>query len=376
MSWKEHHRASEVFAARAEQALRHDESDAARELYAHAAAAEERAASDLDRSKRRTLGISVVSAVALHYKSEDFCQAQSVAYHWLAAGLLPEFAVRQLRFLLETMWAEEGRDLTGVQFAARRLLVSAQGGEVLPGGARLDLIAATLKQVSTLLQRTAELLHGAPFRSRGQPNAYIKENVRPWILQTAPGSFQFAVALQQPDRVAHLPTRDSFQSNVVDRSVAILATALAGSDRGFRDDVPDPRYRGAILKLARDLSPSGMTDARLLLRSTDAASRDHEVILDSETHRAFDDAFRRHEAEGLEEEEELFQTQLVGRLRAVDLNKHWLELTRENGTVRVVDIADDAQDRVAGFVNEQVVVVAATDGSRNRFRGIERLAGR
>ena len=72
MSWKEHHRQSARLASEAEHALRSDEADAARQLYAQAAVAEMRAVADLDVHKQRTLGISVVSAAALHYKAHDF----------------------------------------------------------------------------------------------------------------------------------------------------------------------------------------------------------------------------------------------------------------------------------------------------------------
>ena len=109
MSWKEHHRQSARLASEAEHALRSDEADAARQLYAQAAVAEMRAVADLDVRKQRTLGISVVSAAALHYKAHDFAQSQAVAYAWLARAVLPEFAVKQLRTLLETIWAEERR---------------------------------------------------------------------------------------------------------------------------------------------------------------------------------------------------------------------------------------------------------------------------
>ena len=71
-----------------------------------------------------------------------------MAYHWLARSeTLPEFAVRQLRTLLETIWVEERQNLLGVEFAPQRVLVSAQGGNVLRGGARLELIIPTMQNL-------------------------------------------------------------------------------------------------------------------------------------------------------------------------------------------------------------------------------------
>ena len=108
MSWKQHHEESEGFASQADLALRQKEFEAARRLYARAAACEECAVADLDKSKKRTLGIAVVSAATLYCKSKDFSRAQTVACQWLAKGeALPGFAVRQLQTLLDTVCVEE-----------------------------------------------------------------------------------------------------------------------------------------------------------------------------------------------------------------------------------------------------------------------------
>ena len=120
VSWKEHHRQSAHLASEPEQALRGNETAAARDLYARAADAEERALAHLDIAKQRTLGISVVSAAALHYKAHDFAKSQAVACGWLAKAVLPDFAVEQLKTLLETIWAKDLRGGADSSEACRR----------------------------------------------------------------------------------------------------------------------------------------------------------------------------------------------------------------------------------------------------------------
>ena len=171
-------------------------------LYARAADAEDKALADLDASKTRTLGISAVSAVSLYYKAASFARAEEVAARCLAFDSLPAFAREQLRVLLQSIWSEQVRGKTDTRFAPGQVLVSVQGGEVVPGGAPLDLIVDKVKTVQSLFHRTAEFLAGLEHRRRGSPSKAIQESCRPWLFQTQPGSYQFAVAIQeeyQPD---------------------------------------------------------------------------------------------------------------------------------------------------------------------------------
>ena len=368
MSWKQHHEESEGFASQADVALRDNEPDAARRLYARAAASEERAVADLDTSKKRTLGISVVSAAALYYKSQDLSQAQAVACRWLAKGeTLPEFAVRQLRTLLETIWVEERQDLLGVDFAPRRVLVSAKGGNVLRGGARLDLIIPTMQDVLSFLRRTAEFVHQTPFRTRGPQSAFIKDQFRPWVLQTAPGSYQFAVALQQPSGGQKVPDERTFQSTVVDQAMVILAAAkdVGGA---MRDAVPDPAYSQAFLKLARNLSPTGSAHQTLVIRTSGPAAPDRAVTLDLSTRTFFEEALQSDQRDAHHEPSTLA---LIGRLRAVDLDQGWIQLTQANTNTRVKGVSRRAHNTVLELMDHYVVVHATRRDGQLHYDRIE-----
>ena len=109
MSWIEHHESSERLASQAEMAVRENRRDEALALYARAADAEERAIEDLDRSKTRTVGISAVSAAALHYKAHQLARAERAAIRWLGFDGLPAFAREQLRLLLQSIRASSRR---------------------------------------------------------------------------------------------------------------------------------------------------------------------------------------------------------------------------------------------------------------------------
>ncbi|MCU0571351.1 MAG: hypothetical protein MUF49_32900 [Oculatellaceae cyanobacterium Prado106] len=104
MSWALYHSQSEHYASLAEEAVQQDENDRALDLYRLAAEAEGSALEILDPAKTRTLGITVVSAVSLWFKAQEFRQAERLAYQWLMTDLLPSFAVQQLQDLLLTIW--------------------------------------------------------------------------------------------------------------------------------------------------------------------------------------------------------------------------------------------------------------------------------
>ena len=101
MSWITHHEKSERLASQAQTAAHENRRDEALKLYSLAADAEESAIADLDPSKTRTLGISVVSAASLRYKAKQFRLARAVADHWREFDRLPAFARDQLGLLLD-----------------------------------------------------------------------------------------------------------------------------------------------------------------------------------------------------------------------------------------------------------------------------------
>ena len=174
MSWTKNHEVSERLASQAQAALREGRQREALDLYARAAHAEELAVADMDTAKVRTLGISAVSAVSLYYKAAKFERAEEVAAHWLGSNPLPAFAREQLRSLLQSIWSEQTRNNADVRFAQGQVLVSVQGGEVVSGGAPLDLIMDKVKTVQSLFHRTAD---------SGPPDSWAAGNIAGAALQ-------------------------------------------------------------------------------------------------------------------------------------------------------------------------------------------------
>lgn len=367
MSWPERHRESERLAAEAEAAVRAGDVPRAKSFYVQAADAEEAALKALDQTKTRTLGISAVSTASLRYKAGQYQLAEVTAYNWLASGTLPDFAVGQLRDLLETIWTQAARDQAAVRFAPGQVIVSVKGGEIIRGGAPLDLIVEKVQTVQSLFYRTAEFLRGVPHRRRGSPSQEIQEMFRPWLFQTVPGSYQFAVAVQEARQPDFFRTGDPTSADVADQFLKILRASAEDPEEALPEVVPDESYRNTFLKLTRNLAPTGKTFGELEVRASEGA---RPITLMPTTRRAIGEAVRK--ARQQPDTANLAEESLRGILRAVHLDEDWLEVTIDGQLVKIVEVGEAVDDVIGPMVNRPVMLRTVRDArGRRLFRDIE-----
>ena len=365
MSWIEHHADSERLASRAQVASRQGRQRQALALYAKAADAEELAIADLDIAKVRTLGISAVSAVSLYYKAAKFERAEEVAARCLGFSTLPAFAREQLRNLLQSIWSEQTRENADVQFAQGQVLVSVQGGEVVLGGAPLDLIMDKVKTVQSLFHRTAEFLSGREHRRRGAPSQDIQDSCRPWLFQTAPGSYQFAVAIQKEYQQNFLKPVPS-PEDVAACFLRILRVEIQDPEESLAEVVPNSDYRSTFLKLTRNLAPDGESCSRLDVQAVgDPLPISLGLAVREDLGRVIRKTKRGPDAAGSQTES------LRGMLRAVHLDSDWLELAAGDQRLRVIAVGEEVDDVIGPLVNRQVIVHVSIVGGKRRFLDIE-----
>lgn len=376
MSWSQHHSQSATFAGLAEVAIQQRSTDEALRYYALAAQQEEQALAALDPAlKLRTWSITIVSAASLWYKARSFAQAQQIAYHGLANTSLMLFAREQLRDLLQTIWSEETRAAANVAFTAGEVLVAVSGGDIVTGGAPLDLIHRKVDEIGKLFFRTIEMMLDMPFRQHGGPAPEIQAQFRPWLFQAPAGSYQFVVRVQKPPQ---LPLPFMPHANLeVDQITTRFMTILRATDDptgALPQVVPDPKYRDGFLKLTRNLSPTGRVFEQIQL-STPGLTESPPVILSPDTREAVNQAIRETDAARRRHDEATGTTvQLHGILRAVQLNDDWLEINLLNDPPRIIKIrnAGDAIDDVVGpMVNHIVIVEAVKTGNTYAFRDIQ-----
>src|SRR5580658_9396374 len=153
MSWADFHTASEAAAIEAERNFREGNTSRAALLYSRAAELEQRALAALDTTKTRTKGITAISAVSLWYKAAAYERAEQLAHSMLADPSIPDFARTGLRNLVQAIWTESSKQAANVSFLPGQVFVSVRGGEVVTGGAPLDLVVEKVQTIQAIFYR-------------------------------------------------------------------------------------------------------------------------------------------------------------------------------------------------------------------------------
>ncbi len=367
MTWIESHMASEKSAMEAEKTFRAGDAANARLLYELAAEAEERALAAVDSAKVRTRGITAVSAVALWFKAAVFQRAELLAYSMLADPLLPDFAKLELRTLVQAIWTEASKQSANVSFLPGQVLVSVKGGEVITGGAPLDLIVQKVQTIQAMFYRTIEFIRDMPLRQRGQPILDIQESCRPWLFQEAPGSYQFSVAIQEPSQRNFF--REDMRPDLVALQFLQILQAASNQDQTqLEAAVPKADYRNVFLKLSRNLAPTGKSFDSIAFQT---ATGEGLIALTPDARATINQALKRTRPDTLvalsgNDEE------LNGILRAVDLDKDFLDVAVADRAFHVVGLGDAMDDIIGPMVNKMVKVHVNRRGTDQlRFRDIE-----
>ena len=366
MTWAKLHTESERFAIEAQLALKSRRTEQSIELYRKAAELEQSALEQIDISKARTRGITAVSAVALWFKAGVYERAEQLAHSMLADPQIPDFARVDLRDLVQAIWTESSKKKAGVSFVPGQVMVSVKGGEVVTGGAPLDLIVDKVQTIQSMFYRTIEFLNGASHRRVGRPSKELQESCRPWLFQSAPGSYQFSVAIQKPTQ------QDFFKEELEPERIAqhfleIVSASSCDNTEELERLVPDENYRSTFLKLVRNLAPTGKSFDQIELRSS---GESRPIALGVESRSIINQQLRSKSALPTKAEET--PEELRGTLRAVHLDKDWLEIVVDGVSMHVEGLQDAVDDVIGPMVNRSVIVrVVRTSKKKFKYVDIE-----
>ena len=361
MSWIDHHRISESHASKAEVLLHRGDQCRAIQHYAKAAEAEVQALEVVGHDKPRTYGITAVSAVALHLKAAMLHPGKILAYRCLGTDRLPAFARVQMEELLDAIKMHE------VGFASNaRLLVAARGGTVLTGGAPWDVVVPQMQRVVSMFQRTTEYIKNVPHRKRGSPSKELQESFLPWIFQTVPSSYQFAITLQE-QRQVNMFENDVTTKQIVDRVMGILDVCATSPMDRISDVVPDDEYAITFLKLARDMAPTGKAKFSQLNFRTGLTAT--PVVLDTSARQNIRDALNNKRPPS----PDAVRDEVHGILRAVHLNDDWIGIASnyDGKMQRIEGAGEEVDDRIGPMVNQAVLVQVERLGPKVKFVDIE-----
>jgi hypothetical protein len=265
---------------------------------------------------------------------------------------MPSFALAELRILLQTIWNDQAQRQAGISFVPGQVIVSVKGGQVVTGGAPLDLIIDKVQNVERLFYRTAEFVTSLPLRKRGLPSKQIQERYRPWLFQSVPGSYQFVVAVQKPPQGELFDTDHPEPEILTKTFMSILRAAGENPVEELKAIVPKDDYREMFLRMTRNLAPAGKVVSQIEIRS---AGDPRPVVLSTSTRKLISETLRTpgEVTEGQVVEEE---KTLRGVLRALDLNKDWLDVVVAGEPQRVTGVGEVIDDLIGPMVNHEVSV--------------------
>lgn len=353
MSWLSWHEKSERLASDAHVCARRGERGRALRLFAEAAEAESRALDELDVAKTRTLGITTVSAVSLWFKARQFSRAEQLAHRWLSSLKLPQFAVDQARSLLQAVWTAQAMGDASVSFLPGQVFVSVKGGQTVIGGAPLDLIVEKVQTVQALFYRTIEFMKNVPHRKHGAPSIDIQEACRPWLFQAPAGSYQFSVAIQEPRQPDFFRDAGPQPEQVAVHFMSILKASSEDPADQLPELVQSEEYRSTFLKLARNLAPTGKNFSQVEVRGADEIQG---ISLGPENRKVINRVLRPNAPKTGRQEETTVE--LRGVLRALNLEKDWLEVLVDGQIVHVDGLNEAVDDVIGPMVNRPVIVQA------------------
>ncbi len=362
----ESHRQAEALAAEAVAVLNEGRRLAAIELYSRAATFERAAFDETPPEKHRTRSILAVSFVSLLYKGRRYDEAELSIFELLASRQLQPWAEVQIRELLEAVTDERIIQLRlSRQYTGESVTVSLRGGEIGAGTGPLDLILEKANGFRNLFYRIAEYVGSYPLRRRGSPPKGLLDLMQVRATQPSTGSYRLEIKLTEPAQLNLLEKESINPSDVSDTLFSFLHALSVGTRDMVESVVPDPEYRKALLELTRSVAPTGRRLSEIALLRGREHGTESVYLTAALPERVRQALPPKPTVPGAEYDE------LRGVLRAVHLDKNWLEITLpENKHERCDTVPDMLDDVVGPMVNHEVIVRGRR---RAKQGGIKRL---
>lgn len=360
MSWIDLHRSSEEHAAKADLLAREGQRDLALASYREAAELERQALQELDAGKHRTWTITAVSAASLYFMAQEVEIAQSMAHDcWSDERMLP-FGKADMDDLLQEIRDQEARVRALVDVEQSFVHASIRGNRILRGAAPAGVVEGAVRNLSSLLSRAAEFETGLAYRTTARVPKRIREEYRPMVLQSAPGSFQFAVTLAGPAQPSLVTEPHPPRDDVVRRGLQIVAACVHSPEDELRDVVPDQLYRRAFLSFVRDLSPTGKAHESLELQPPNG---EFTIKLNSVTRVRLNSALEDITSSTSELEGE--RQSITGTLGGIDLINDWIKVESADGVTTIRGIQSSEVRQLGLLLASPVIVTAKAAASGN-----------
>ena len=332
---------------------------------AEAADAEKAALATVSAEKLRTRSVLAVSVASLLYKAGRFDEAELGIFSVIGKRFLEPWSERQLRELLQIVTDERVLAAGKKRYSGEAITLALRGGEIGSGTGPLDLVLEKAGAFRSLLYRVAEWKGDYPLRTRGKPAKELWDLVEARVAEPVPGSYTLEVRLTEPLQSDLFGPQRVQPQDVSDGLFQFLDGVTHGSRESLEQLVPRREYRKALLQLTKAVLPKGRRVKEVGVYRTRKETLESVYLTDSLPRRI-------REAMPPPDEPEGKRRQIRGTLRALHLDKNWLEVVTPDGRHETCDTVHDMLDDIVGpMVNEEVVV---TGVMRYRWRRQRLLA--
>jgi hypothetical protein len=359
------HRQSELRASEGDTLAAEGRLNEAQQAYREAAELERQVFDGIPKERSRTRGIIGVSIASLYYKGAALAEAESYASQYISDSSLPDFARDQLRDILEDIWQERRTIAAQRSTAGQAFLVALRGGQIGYGFTALDTLVLKLEQLDKLIVRTVELMLDRPFRERGPAGRDVQHLCRTTVGALSGGSFQFELKLEVADWIPTLegfvpPTKLITAGQISSQLFNIMDHIVSSEPSTFGIYLSEDRYREVFLQLVRNFAPDGRDIGEISIQPIPSLAR-HAVVMTPLVRKKINGYFQGLGAQAHS------PTEQVGTLRALDLDRDYIQLTEENGETKRCHIEEHKifDDVVGPFVNRRVRVPGHWTGKGN-----------
>jgi len=171
------------------------------------------------------------------------------------AGNPPAAIANELRDLIEDVYFQRHLELRGVTLKPGEGQMSLEGAGIGFGITKSELFVQRIRDLETLLYRTAERKLGRPFREAGRKVKRLAEGLE--LYMSAPRAASFAVTL----KLGQTTQTDLFDAVFSDETMSSVLFGLravnAGELESLEKEIPDEAYRINFINLAGRLAPDG-----------------------------------------------------------------------------------------------------------------------
>lgn len=365
------HRKAMVLADLAEEAKRAGDSDKCRELNREALSLESEAAWRIAGETTLEPSRSVLfrSAATLALDSGEIRIAEQLIAAALA-GNPPSEIAEELRDLLEDVYFFRHLKVRGVTLAPGDFQMMLEGNAVGLGIARSEAFVRRVKDLETLLYRTAERRLGRVFREAGRRIKDLSESLELYLSVPRAASFAVTLRLGKNDQL-ELPGIN-FSADTMKDLLDGISMINEGNMIALQQAIPDETYRINFIGLVERLSPDG-EDIRTVgfTSGTDGSER---IVALSTPRRELHERIRRLTQEK-QQQAEIKREEIRGVLLEADAKK------QKEGIIEVVDSGGIAHkiivprgmmsDIVKPMFEEEVVVIAVRQETKLSLEAID-----